>query len=279
MDILARSGRYPAVTAPPYRPGVEIAGIVTGIAADVTDFAVGDRVAGITLSGGGYSSQLTLSTQYMFKLPDHIDYKVAAGLVIQGMTAYFLVEEAQVKAGETVLINGAAGGTGSLAVQIASHRGAKVLGLASATKHSRVKALGAIEAFTYDAPNWSDRIVEYNNGRGVDVFIDSQGDLGGEGFKVLSRGGRWMVYGWMEQDPQGFPADQIKPLIFANVSIRGYSTDWSAPHFSRALKDLWAWVTDGTIRLDITEFALEDAAKAHGAIASRLTTGKVILIP
>ena len=169
---------------------------------------------------------------------------------------------------------------GSLAVQIAARLGAHVIGLASTSKHDVVLRNGHESGIAYNASGWSSQVLRHTSGRGADVYIDSQGDMSDEdSFDSLACGGRWMIHSWMGEKRAGLPGGKIKELIFKNLSIRGYSADWSVPEFPRALKDLFAWVADGSLHIEITKFPLEDAAKAHIAISSRATIGKVVLMP
>jgi NADPH:quinone reductase len=278
-DVLARTGEYPPVATTPYRPGFEVAGLVAKIGNGVKNFAVGDAVAGLQFKGGCYSTHVIMTEGLSFKIPNGFDFAVASALLVQGLTAYFLVEESRIAPGETVLINGAAGGMGSLAVQIAAKRGATVIGLSSSSKHAFVLKSGAIAAFSYDTHGWSEKVLKQTDGRGVNVFIDSQGDMSSEdGFLALGRGGRWFMHSWMKNNRGGFPGQKIRDLIFKNVSIRGYSVDYNIAQFPRAFKDVLAWVADGSLKISVTKFALEDAARAHAAISERTTIGKLVLV-
>jgi NADPH:quinone reductase len=279
-DIMARSGIYPPVANTPFRPGFEVAGIVSQVGRGVKNLAVGDAVAGLCFAGGGYSTHALVPGQVLYKLPAGVGFASAAALLVQGLTAYFLIEESRLDKGETVLIAGAAGGLGSIAVQIAVRRGARVIGLASASKHEFVLRNGAKAVCTYDLPGWSTQVLKHTVGQGVNVFIDSQGDMSDEdAYGSLARGGRWLIHSWMDECRAGFPGDKIREFVFKNLSIRGYSADWSVHEYPRALADLFSWISDGSLQLKITKFPLEEAAKAHTAISSRATTGKVILIP
>jgi NADPH2:quinone reductase len=279
-DIMARSGTYPPVPSAPFRPGFEVAGVIVEVGNGVTGFEVGDHVGGLSFAGGGYSSHLSMPTDLLYKLPQDFDFKVAAALLIQGLTAYFLLKESVTLPGDIVLINGAAGGVGSIATQIASAMGARVIGLASKSKHDLVKKHGAEAVFEYKDAGWSSAVLSHTDGNGVDVFLDAQGNLGdADAFDALARGARWMVYGWMGDASPGFPADKVSAFVFKNASIRGYSADWSVPQFAAAFETLVGWVKDGRLTVELTTFPLGNAAKAHEAISARQTTGKVVLVP
>jgi NADPH2:quinone reductase len=279
-DIMARSGTYPPVASAPFRPGFEVAGVIVEVGDGVTGFEVGDHVGGLSFAGAGYSSHIAMPTELLYKLPNDVDFKVAAALLVQGLTAYFLLKESVTLPGDIVLINGAAGGVGSMATQIASAMGARVIGLASASKHARVKENGAEAAFEYKDAGWSASVLSHTRGNGVDVFLDAQGNMGdADAFDALAKGARWIVYGWMEDASPGFPADKVSAFVFKNATIRGYSADWSVRQFAAAFDTLVGWVRDGRLKVELTTFPLEDAAKAHEAISARKTTGKVVLVP
>ncbi len=180
-DIMARDGHYPGVPSAPFRPGFEVAGVVTAWGDGVTGFGGGERVMGL-VSGGGYASYAVLNASEAFALPDTLDFASATALLIQGLTAYFLLETGDLRPGGSVLIPGAAGGVGSLAVQIAKLKGAgKVIGLASPAKHALVRSLGADAVIDYTQPGWSKQVVAETGGQGVDIFLDSAGRLGRRG--------------------------------------------------------------------------------------------------
>jgi NADPH:quinone reductase len=254
--------------------------VVSEVGPGVTGIAVGDHVSSLVRTGGGYSTHAVVPASGLFKLPRDIDFATAVSLLIQGLTAYFLSEEAGVAKGETVVVAGAGGGMGSLAVQVAVLRGATVIGLASENKHAFVRRLGAVAAISYRSPGWSKQVLKITEGRGADVLLDSQGDLSDlDVFNCLARGGRWLMHGWQEPNPADFPADRVKALIYKNMTLRGYSADWNTAQYSEAMKKLMGWVVDGALKVNVTKYPLSEAVKAHQDITARTTTGKVVLIP
>jgi len=279
-DLVARQGHYPAFGSVPFCPGFEVAGVVSAVGEGVTNFSLGQRVMAM-VQGGGYASHAVAPADMAVPLPDSLDFAPATALLVQGLTAYFLLETGQLKPGGTVLIPSAAGGVGSLAVQIAKLKGAgKVIGLASPSKHQKVRDYGADEVFDYNQPGWSKQVMDATDGKGVDIYLDSQGDAGGEGAHALGKGAYWLVFGGQSSGGGSLDSQTFMGLIFSGVTIRGYSLYEDMDKVGRALPELIGWAASGKLRIEADDrFPLADAAKAHEAIANRQTSGKVVLEP
>lgn len=279
-DIMARAGQYPPLSEVPLVPGFEVAGVVAEVGEGVEGFSVGDRVMGM-MFGGGYTSKAALDAAQAIKLPQELDFAPATALLVQGLTAYFLLEEARLQAGETVLIPSAAGGVGSLAIQIAKLKGAgKVIGLASPSKHGRVRELGADYVFDYNTAGWFKDVLEATGEAGVDVYLDSQGDLSGEGVETLGQGARWMVFGGQASGEGVLSQAKAWEMLFKNITLRGYAVYHNTSDFPRALAEMIGWVSSGQLQIESSSrFALQDAAGAHRAVEERKTSGKVVLEP
>lgn len=278
-DIMARQGVYPGVTSAPFRPGYEAAGVVTAWGAGVEGFHGGERVMAM-VPGGGYASRILVNAGDVTRLPDALDFAPATALLVQGLTAYFLLEAGRLQQGQSVLIAGAAGGVGSLAVQIAKLKGAgKVIGLASPSKHERVRALGADAALDYTQAGWSKPALAETAEQGVSIFLDSQGDLGSEAFETLGEKAHWLIYGGQAGSGSGLPPERVWAMVGKNATLRGYSIFGDAASFGRGLAELLGWVAEGRLQVDVQRFALSDVARAHEAISHRQTTGKVVLVP
>ncbi len=272
LDLVVRAGRYPPISSTPYRPGFEIAGIVQSMGPGVTGWRVGDRVAAITMAGGGYSSHLSIPAAIALPVPSNVDLPVAAAILVQGLTALLTLEEAKVRPGSRALISAAAGGVGSLAVQIARLRGAKVIGVASKSKHDFLRRLGLEHVVDY---------AELQSSLGadaVDLYLDSVGDLSSDVLQVLSHGSHWVVYG-TRSEPRPMPGEAVFSLVEKNITIHGFNLEGSAAHFQRALSQLFAWVSEGQLKVQVTKHALADVAKVHEAFELRQTTGKQVLVP
>lgn len=278
-DIMAREGHYPAVPKAPFRPGFEVAGTVSQRGPGVQGHQIGERVFGM-VQGGGYADHAVLDAATAYLLPDSLDFGPATALLIQGLTAYFLLETGRLQPGGTVLIPGAAGGVGSLAVQIAKLKGAgKVIGLASPSKHDLVRSLGADAVFDYTQPGWSKSVIAEAGDAGVSVFLDSQGDLGSEAFDTLGPKAHWLVFGGQSGSGSPLGADRLWPMVGRNITLRGYNLYASAADWGRGVSELLGWVGAGKLKISTQSFPLADAAKAHEAISARQTTGKVVLVP
>ena len=278
-DIMARQGNYPAVPSAPFFPGFEVAGTVSQRGDGVQGHQLGERVMGI-LPSGGYAQYAVLDAANAFVLPDSLDFAPATALLIQGLTAYFLLETGDLQPGQTVLIPGAAGGVGSLAVQIAKLKGAgKVIGLASPSKHELVRSLGADAVFDYTQPGWAKQVSAEAGEAGVSVFLDSQGDLGTEAFDTFGPKAHWLVFGGQSGSGSGLAGERLWPMVFKNITLRGYNVNANAADWGRGMKEMLGWASSGKLRIETQSFSLADVAKAHEAIAARQTTGKVVLAP
>jgi NADPH:quinone reductase len=277
-DVAARSGFYPGITTAPFLPGFEIAGVVSEVGKGVKGFNVGDSVAAIT-SGGGYASHVVIPPAAAVPIPQRLDHFHAAALLVQGLTAYLLLEQAQVKKGDFVLIAAAAGGVGSLAVQLAKARSATVIGLASASKFGIAKSLGADHVFDYGQADWSTKVSDVTGSRGVQAFLDSTGDLASRAFPLMGEFGRWIIYGVRSGQGSGLPGEALWPMIQKNISLMGFNLEGHLDQVPRALTDLFRLVTDGRLKFEITKYPLADASAVHALFEQRKTTGKVVLIP
>lgn len=280
-DTLLREGSFPLGASLPFRPGTEVAGTVSGMGVGVANFTLGQRVMAM-VPGGGYASHALVAAQRAIALPDNLDFAPATALLEQGLTAYFLLEAGQLKPGGTVLVPSAAGGVGSLAVQIAKLKGAgKVIGLASPAKHNKVRAYGADEVFDYTQPGWSKQVLNATQGQGVAIYLDSQGNLGGEGARTLGKGAYWVMFGGQAVGEGALDARKlVERFIFESITLRGYTLRHDKHRIAEALPELLGWAASGKLNIEANDrFPLADAAKAHAAIAARQTSGKVVLEP
>jgi NADPH2:quinone reductase len=245
-DIMARTGIYPSIPRAPFRPGFEIAGPVKSVGKGVNGFSVGDGVAAIIPSGGGYATHAVVAADTAIKLPRGFDYDIAAALMVQGLAAYLVLKQSGARRGETVLVSAAAGGLGSLAVQISKKLGARVIGLASEAKHKLIEELGADVAVDYTKSGWSQAVLAATDNKGVNVYLDSQGDLE-QGVASMARLGRWLLYGIRDQRATSAPAGRfLGRLLENNVMLRGFTVESSLQDAPPAIKDLFAWIADGS---------------------------------
>lgn len=280
-DLLQRQGVYPITGDLPAILGFEVAGTVVAHGADVSAPAIGTRVlAG--LGGGGYAEYVVAPAPAVVPLPDSLGFPEAAALFLQGLTAYGLLQDAgRLQSGETVLVHSAAGGVGSLAVQLARLLGAgRVIGTASnAEKLDLVRRLGADAAVNYSQPGWVEQVLAATDEQGADIVLDAVGgEIGAQSLALLGRGGRLVVYGAASGQPTLVPAQQ---LSFKGQSVIGYSMGalMTPAQIAARARELLGFVAAQRLKLIVGQtYPLRDAALAHQAMAERRTTGKLVLL-
>lgn len=277
-DVVAVSGHYPNVPRAPYRPGFEVAGDVSAVGEGVENWRVGDRAMAL-VPNGGFSEKLVVPAQNAALIPDALDFGAATALLVQGLTAFYLLDSAPLNEGETLLLSSAAGGLGSLAIPIAKLRGAKkVIGLASPRGHDRVRELGALPV-NYREQGWSKKVEELAPD-GVDVFLDSTGALDGEGFETLGRGARWMIYGGQSDSDADLAKERVFKMLFQSITLRGFGLNPQQYDVSAGLKQLSQWVENGKLQVEAEHrYPLSEVRQAFEDISNRKTHGKVVLEP
>ncbi|MFI6364908.1 zinc-binding alcohol dehydrogenase family protein [Nocardia sp. NPDC050630] len=279
-DLQARSVGY-RVRDLPFVPGLELSGRVRSMGADVDGFTVGQPVAAIT-EGGAYAEVAVVTAATVFAVPNGVDLRTAATLPTVLPTAYALINTVgRVQPGEIVLVQAAAGGVGTVVGQVAKLAGAgAVYGVVSSeAKADYARKLGYDDAFL--AESFETDIREATGGRGVDVVLDP---VGGQtlrrGLESLALFGRLISYGnasgepgWQIGQPELYP----RGLSISGFSILGLTAD--APQVLREIADrAFRLVTTGQVELPITaEFPLSEVAEAHRLMASRTSTGKLVL--
>jgi len=280
-DIYRRQGRYHLAGAAPWIAGYEGAGEI--LALDSSDAArgwrVGQRVAFADVPFAN-AEQVAAPLDKLIRLPHDIEFEVAAGVLLQGLTAQFLVEESYpVRAGDRVLVHAAAGGVGQLLVQLAKARGAHVIALASsADKRHAAIAAGANQAI--DAGRGWDARVRELCPDGVDVVYDSIGRTLPESLALARVGGTVVFYGMAAGDP-----DPVDPRVLMDRSLTLVGGDlWNVLTNAEARQTradrLFAAIRAGRLHLQIAaRFALRDGAQAHALLEGRGVTGKVLLLP
>ncbi len=285
-DIMQRRGSYPGGPEPPYVPGMEAAGTVDAVGEGVDDNddapAVGDRVVAL-LSGGAYAEYALAQADSLFPIPDGMSFEEAAGFPVQYLTAHScLFEWGGLEAGESVLIQAAAGGVGTAAVQLADRAGATVFGTASTEDKLEVAAnLGCDHPINYTETDFREPIAAETDD-GVDLVLESVGgDVFERSLEALAPLGRLVTFGVASGEPAAADTQQ---LLFANKSVIGFHLGQGmgqAPEkILSAVPDLVAGFEDGDLEVIVGEtFELEEAAAAHEWIESRSSSGKVVLLP
>jgi NADPH:quinone reductase len=277
-DVLQARGLYQASAEPPYVPGVEAAGVVRA-APPGSPLRPGDRVAAMTRSGG-WAQLAVAAPELTFALPDALDFAQGAGLVLNYHTAWFaLVWRGRLRAGETVLVHGAAGGVGTATLQIARGLGARAIAVVSTGEKERVaREAGAEHVVRSDGP-WRDEVREHTGG-GVDLVIDPVGgDRFTDSLRSLRDGGRLVVVGFTGGS---IPEVRVNRLLLRNLEVIG--AGWGAwiaahPQDGRAVgEEVHRLADSGVVRPVVgARFALQDAAEAMRLVEGRGALGKVVL--
>jgi NADPH2:quinone reductase len=277
-EVLQTRGEYQLKPPLPFVPGSEVGGIVRS-APDGAAVSPGDRVAAFC-GLGGFAEVVAAPEFFSFALPDELDFAQGASLVLNYHTAYFALRtRGRLAEGETVLVQGAAGGVGTATLQVAKGLGARTIGVVSSDDKERVaREAGADEVVRSDG-SWKDQVKEISGG-GVDVVIDPVGgDRFTDNLRSLREGGRVVVVGFTGGS---IPEVRVNRLLLNNTEVIG--AGWGAGVMSKpdAVREIGAAVADliakGFVRpLVGARFGLEQAAEALKLIDSRGATGKVVL--
>jgi NADPH2:quinone reductase len=277
-EVLQTRGMYQVKPPLPFVPGSEVAGIVRS-APDGAAVGAGERVAAFCALGG--FAEVAVAPEYLtFALADALDFAQGAGLILNYHTAYFsLVTRGRLKAGETVLVHGAAGGVGTAVLQVAKALGARTIALVSSEQKGEVAKDAGADYVVLLSERWKDEVKELSDG-GVELVLDP---VGGERFtdslRSLKPFGRLVVVGFTGGS---IPEVKVNRLLLGNTEVIG--AGWGAyvlarPEVNREIGAAIArMIDDGFVRPIIGErFALEQAANALHAIDERRATGKVVL--
>jgi len=280
-DTLMIAGKYQFKPAFPFAPGMESAGIITEVGEGVTDIKVGDRVMS-NHGVGGFAEYVVAPAEATYVIPDNMPFDQAAGFpVTYGTTYHALVDRAQIKEGEVLLVHGAAGGVGLNAVELGKVLGATVIGtVGSDEKMDIVRQYGADHVINYSTESIKDRVKELTGGKGADVIYDPVGgDAFDQSMRCINWEGRLLVI--------GFASGRIAELKTNLALLKGCSVmgvfwgDFArrTPERNRAnFAAMLKMVEEGKINPHVsTHFPLEQGADAMKALLSRKTTGKVII--
>lgn len=280
IDTYQRSGAYQVPL--PFIPGMEAAGTIAGVGEGVTDLSVGDRV-GWAMAPGGYADRAVVDASLLVPVPDAVTDEQAAALLLQGMTAHYLTHSVHpVAEGETVLVHAAAGGTGLLITQLAKARGARVIGTVSTEEKENIaRDAGADEIIRYTETSVAEAVQDLTGGQGVAAVYDGVGrDTFDASLESLRPRGVLALFG-----QSSGPVDPVDPQRL-NTAGSVYLTRPSLGHFVAEREELlgrarglFALVEQG--RLDVRvggRYPLEEVGRAHGDLASRSTSGKLLLL-
>lgn len=283
IDVYHRTGLYPLPSLPAI-PGLEGAGIIDEIGEGVTGFAVGDRVAYAGVPPGAYAQERCIPADRLVKLPDAISTRDAAAMMLQGMTARYLIRGCyDVKNKDRILIHAASGGVGSIVCQWAGFLGAEVIGTVGSEEKAEIaKANGCTHPVLYTQVDFEKAVMDITNGEGVDVVYDSVGRTTFEkSLNCLRPMGSMVSFGQS--------SGPVKPFDIGLLAAKGslFLTRPSLMNYTAKRDDLLAHANDlfevvqkGAVNINVMqEYALENVAQAHKDLEGRKTKGSTVLIP
>ncbi len=283
IDTYFRSGLYPAPNGLPFIPGNEGAGVVLAVGEGVSHVKPGNRVAYVGPLGS-YAQERLVPGDRLVVIPDGVDDKTAAGMMLKGMTAQYLLRRTfNVTSETTLLFHAAAGGVGLIAGQWAAHLGATVIGtVGSAEKAELAKAHGYTHVINYREENFVERVKEITGGKGCDVVYDSVGkDTYPGSLDCLKPLGLWASFGQSSGPITDFNMGLLaqkgslfatRPTLFTYIASRS--------DLEMTANDLFDVVKSGVVKIEVNqEYRLADAAQAHKDLEGRKTTGTTVLIP
>jgi NADPH2:quinone reductase len=281
VDVYYRKGVYPIPL--PSGLGGEGAGVVKEVGAGVADLKPGDRVAYGNAPLGAYAEERLIPADRLIKLPDAIDDKTAAAMMLKGLTVQYLIRQTyRVKAGETILLHAAAGGVGLILDQWAKHLGATVIGTVSTDEKAKLaKAHGCAHTILYTREDFVKRVDEITGGKKVPVVYDSVGkDTFLKSLDCLAPLGFAVLFGQS--------SGNVEPLNLGLLAQRGslYVTRPTLNTYAARrenllamAKELFDVVLSGAVKIEVNQtYPLKDAAKAHADLEARKTTGSTVLL-
>ncbi len=297
-DVMIRMGLYPDAGALPLVPGFEASGTIDAVGEGVDPSRVGESVVAL-MKQGAYAEALVVRSDFALAIPEGLDPVTAAALPVNGLTAYQILEVmAPPRPGETVLVHGAAGGVGTLAVQLAQRRGATVMGSASPAKHEFLRSLGVATVFDSRKRNFAATVKAATNGHGADVVLEPRhGRWILESYKAAAPAGRIVMHGfaaaasgkkgsrwaalrtvleapWLQVNPISLMNDN-KALMGINLGRMWSESD----RLLTWLSELLAMAATGAITPVIDRvLPLEKAALAHHRLQDRANVGKIVLV-
>lgn len=286
IDTIIRRGEMPEGMMPdlPHIPGVEGAGIVEAVGESVEGIVAGDRVAWTgPIGSNGYGTHSVLEQRYVTKIATDIDFALAAAIPVNAMTAWhMLVNLGGAAAGKTVLIHAAAGGVGSMAIQIAKHLGMNVIASTSTNKLVFANEQGADHVIDYRTEDVATRVKMLTNGRGADLTLNPiSGETVKTDLEALAPLGTVVIFGFLAGPPMGTFQEDLAKHFGKSVAIRvsdiyTYSGNYPAEYQSD-LNKVFGLLEAGILKPQISTFPLAEAVKAHELLESGKTTGKLIL--
>jgi NADPH2:quinone reductase len=282
-DVLTVQGKYQVKPPLPFTPGNEFAGVVRGVGDDVRGFAVGDRVIGFTQTGA-FAEQALAPATVLMPMPPGMDFDTAAAITLTyGTSHHAVVDRGQLKAGETMLVLGAAGGVGLAAIEIGKALGARVIAAASsADKLAVCREHGADVLIDYTQEDLREALKAATGGKGPDVIYDPVGGPYSEpALRSIAYRGRHLVVGFAAGDIPKLPWNL---MLLKSASVVGVF--WG--DFARrepqanlaAMREMLGWMAEGKLKPLVSKrYPLAETAQALNDMAARKVTGKVVIVP
>ena len=294
-EIMARMKLYPGGPKPGSILGGEVSGIIDKIGEGVEGLNIGEKVMGLS-PNGSYSSQVCIDSDAVIKLPDNFQLDEAAAFPVVYITAYMMMFDlGNLQDGDTFLIHGAGGGVGTAAIQLAKTKNIKIIGTSSSWKHEELIKMGVDKCIDYNTDDTEKEIMNFTNGKGVDLIIDPIGAKNWKtSYKVLAKMGKLIIYGDQNlvkgdklrllvamKEMYSMPKYKPMDLMANNKAVMGYHLGRFKGHewkVKRSIDNLVKLVNDYDLHPVIdSKFLYTEAEKAHRHIQSRKNFGKVLL--
>lgn len=281
-DLLQVAGLYPPPAGESEILGLDVAGTVIEVGAEVTDFAVGDNVCAL-VGGGGYAQLLAIDASMLLRLPERLSFTKAAAVPEVFLTAFQALQwVAGVKAGDNVLIHAGASGVGTAAIQLCNYYGATPIVTASASKHERLRELGAAHCIDYRAQDFAEQVRAITNGKGANIALDFVGaPYLKQNMEALAMDGHLVCLGFL--GGSYLEGASLAPLVMKRLHITGTTLRSRDQAYREALvadfrNDIWPQFANGTLRpvVDMI-YDWELVAEAHAYMAANANVGKIIL--
>lgn len=282
-DVLIIQNKYQAKPALPFAPGAEFSGVVSAVGRNVTDRRVGDRVIG-SVTYGAFAEKVKLPAMRTLPMPPSLDFeRGAAFLLTYGTSYHALVDRGALRAGETLLVLGAAGGVGLAAIEIGKALGARVIAAASSAEKLAVcREHGADEFIDYSSEDLRERLRALTGGRGPDVIYDPVGGGYAEpAFRSIAWRGRYLVIGFANGEIPKLPLNLALLKGAAIVGVFwGQYTQLEPASFHADVERMFGWIAEGKLNPHISaRFSLAEGARALEHLLARRATGKVVVLP
>ncbi len=282
-DVLIIQNKYQFKPALPFTPGSELAGVVLAVGEGVTRYKAGDAVIAFSAQGA-FAQQIVVPANAVMPMPAGMDFDIAAAITLTyGTSHHAVVDRAQLKAGETMLVLGAAGGVGLAAIEIGKALGARVIAAASSDEKLAVcREHGADITINYSTEDLRGAIKAATDGKGPDVIYDPVGGIYAEpAFRSIGWRGRYLVVGFANGE---IPALPLNLMLLKGASLVGVFWGEFAKREPKAnaaaMQQLMGWLADGTIKPRISgRYALAETAQALNDMAARKVMGKVVIKP